>query len=61
MAQHEHDIVELLKFGLTFQEDGTYGGALRAHPWRPPYIFEDSPSCPNQATPLGRVGAASVC
>jgi hypothetical protein len=46
MAQEEHQMLELLKFELKFVEDGGYGRSPRA-PWRPPYIFEDSPSCPN--------------
>ena len=39
-------MLELLKFELKFVEDGGYGRSPRT-PWRPPYIFEDSPSCPN--------------
>jgi hypothetical protein len=50
MAQHEHEILELLKFELKFVEDGGYGRSPRT-PWRPPYIFEDSPSCPNLGDP----------
>jgi hypothetical protein len=41
-----HKMLELLKFELKFVEDGGYGRSPRT-PWRPPYIFEDSPSCPN--------------
>ena len=50
MAQDEHDMLELLKFELKFVEDGGYGRSPRT-PWRPPYIFEDSPSCPNLGDP----------
>ncbi|SRR6266568_4725539 len=50
MAQDEHEILELLKFELKFVEDGGYGRSPRT-PWRPPYIFEDSPSCPNLGDP----------
>jgi len=50
MAADEHGMLELLKFELKFVEDGGYGRSPRT-PWRPPYIFEDSPSCPNMADP----------
>jgi hypothetical protein len=50
MAQDEHEMLELLKFELKFVEDGGYGRSPRT-PWRPPYIFEDSPSCPNLGDP----------
>lgn len=46
MAQDNRDIVEVLKFELSFLEDGGYGRSPRA-PWRAPAIFEDSPICPN--------------
>jgi hypothetical protein len=46
MAQDEREILELLKFELKFVEDGGYGRSP-CTPWRSPYIFEDSPSCPN--------------
>ena len=46
MTQDEHGLLELLKFELKFVEDGGYGRSPRT-PWRPTYIFEDSPSCPN--------------
>jgi hypothetical protein len=38
--------LDVLKFELDFLEDGGYGRSPRT-PWRPPYIFEDSPTCPN--------------
>ncbi len=50
MAQDEREILELLKFELKFLEDGGYGRSPRT-PWRPPFIFEDSPSCPNLGDP----------
>jgi hypothetical protein len=50
MTQDEHEMLELLKFELKFVEDGGYGRSPRT-PWRPPYIFEDSPSCPNLGDP----------
>jgi hypothetical protein len=43
-------MLELLKFELKFVEDGGYGRSPRT-PWRPPYILEDSPSCPNLGDP----------
>jgi hypothetical protein len=50
MPQPERDLLELFKFELKFLEDGGYGRSPRT-PWRPPYIFEDSPSCPNLGDP----------
>jgi hypothetical protein len=50
MAQDERAILELLRFELKFVEDGGYGRSPRT-PWRPPYILEDSPSCPNLGDP----------
>ncbi len=50
MAGHEQDILELLKFELKFVEDGGYGRSPST-PWRPPYIFEDSPTCLNLGDP----------
>lgn len=46
MAQDTRDILEVLKFEMSFLEDGGYGRSPRA-PWRAPAIFEDSPICPN--------------
>lgn len=46
MAQSEQEILEYLKFQLKFLEDGGYGRSPHT-PWRPQYIFEDSPSCLN--------------
>ena len=59
MAQDEHEMLELLRFELKFLEDGGYGRSPRT-PWRPPFIFEDSPSCLNLGDPLGRIRAVSV-
>lgn len=50
MAQDEHEILELLKFELKFLEDGGYERSPRT-PWRPSFVFEDSPSCPNFGDP----------
>lgn len=46
MTQDNRDILEVLKFELSFLEDGGYGRSPRK-PWRAPSIFEDSPICPN--------------
>ena len=59
MAQDEHQMLELLKFELKFLEDGGYGRSPRT-PWRPPFIFEDSPSCPNLGD-LARPHPCSHC
>ena len=59
MAQDEHQMLGLLKFELKFIEDGGYGRSPRA-PWRPPYILEDSPSCPNLGDPA-RTHPCSEC
>ncbi len=50
MAQDERDILAMLKFELSFLEDGGYGRSPQA-PWRAPAIFEDSPVCPNFCDP----------
>ena len=50
MAQDNRDILEILKFELSFLEDGGYGRSPHA-PWRAPAIFEDSPICPNFCDP----------
>ena len=39
-------ILQLLKSELEFLDKGGYKHHPRS-PWRAPYIFEDSPSCPN--------------
>jgi hypothetical protein len=46
METDERDLLEVLKFELKFLEDGGYGRSPKA-PWRPLYIFEDSPTCMN--------------
>lgn len=50
MAQPEHELLDLLRFELKFVEDGGYGRSPRT-PWRPTYVFEDSPSCLNLGDP----------
>ena len=46
METNRQTVLQLLKSELEFLDKGGY----RHHPhspWRAPYIFEDSPSCPN--------------
>jgi hypothetical protein len=50
MTQDEREVLELLKFELKFLEDGGYGRSPRT-PWRPTFVFEDSPTCPNLGDP----------
>jgi len=59
MAQDEHEILELLRLELKFLKDGGYGRSPRT-PWRPPFIFEDSPSCLNLGDPA-RTHPCSQC
>jgi hypothetical protein len=59
MAYDEHEMLELLQFELKFVEDGGYGRSPRTS-WRPPYILEDSPSCPNLGDPA-RIQPCSEC
>jgi hypothetical protein len=46
MAQDSRDVLDVLRFELSFLLDGGYGRSPRT-PWRAPAIFEDSPICPN--------------
>jgi hypothetical protein len=50
MAQDGRDILEILRFELSFLQDGGYGRSPHA-PWRAPAVFEDSPICPNFCDP----------
>jgi len=50
MAQDGRDILDILRFELSFLQDGGYGCSPNA-PWRAPAIFEDSPICPNFCDP----------
>ena len=45
MAQDNRDVLDVLRFELSFLQDGGYGT------WRAPSIFEDSPTCPNFCDP----------
>jgi hypothetical protein len=46
MQKDERDVLDVLKFELEFLTKGGYGRAPR-EPWRPAFIFEDSPTCMN--------------
>ena len=46
MQKDERDLLEVLRFELEFLEKGGYGRSPR-EPWRPQFIFEDSPTCMN--------------
>lgn len=46
MQNNLNTILNLLKRELKFLENGGYKRSLE-RPWRPPYIFEQSPSCQN--------------
>ncbi len=50
MAQDSRDILDVLRFELSFLQDGGYGRSPQS-PWRAPAIFEDSPICPNFCDP----------
>lgn len=46
MTRDDRDLLEVLKFELEFLDKGGYGRSPRT-PWRPQFIFEDSPNCMN--------------
>jgi hypothetical protein len=46
MARDNRDLVDVLKAELNFLEKGGYRNTARA-PWRPQFIFQDSPTCLN--------------
>jgi hypothetical protein len=46
MPKDDRDPLEVLRFELQFLEKGGYGRSPRT-PWRPQFIFEDSPTCMN--------------
>ncbi|HEV2469169.1 MAG TPA: hypothetical protein VGS78_08240 [Candidatus Sulfotelmatobacter sp.] len=50
MAKDDRDILDVLRFELSFLLDGGYGRSPQS-PWRAPAIFEDSPICPNFCDP----------
>lgn len=48
MANDDRDLLTVLKAELEFLEKGGYRHSPTA-PWRPLFIFEDSPTCMNHA------------
>jgi hypothetical protein len=46
MPKDDRDVLEALRFELEFLEKGGYGRSPRT-PWKPQFIFEDSPTCMN--------------
>ena len=46
MSTDQRDILDVLRFELSFLEQGGYGRSVRT-PWRPTSIFQDSLSCIN--------------
>ncbi|HSB74594.1 MAG TPA: hypothetical protein VLC12_03040 [Terriglobales bacterium] len=46
MAEDDRDLLEVLKFELSFLEHGGYGRSVRT-PWKPTSMFEDSLTCLN--------------
>lgn len=46
MATDRNDLLSVLKKELRFLEEGGYRETTRA-PWRPQFIFQDSPTCLN--------------
>ena len=46
MPRDNRDVLEVLKSELRFLENGGYGASPRTK-WRPQFILEDSPTCPN--------------
>src|ERR1700687_6173121 len=50
MIPSRSQILKLLRAELEYVESGGYRGSLRS-PWRAPYVFEESRSCPNSSDP----------
>ena len=50
MSKDDRDILEVLKFELSFLEQGGYGRSVRT-PWKPTSLFQDSLTCLNFCDP----------
>jgi hypothetical protein len=50
MAEDTRDLLEVLKFELSFLEHGGYGRSVRT-PWKPTSLFQDSLTCLNFGEP----------
>jgi len=59
MSTDKRDILDVLRFELSFLEQGGYGRSVRT-PWRPTSIFQDSLSCIN-FNDSGRSHPCSQC
>ncbi len=59
MQRDDRNPLEVLKFELNFLEQGGYGRSPHT-PWRPPLVFQDSPSCLN-FNEAGRPHACEEC
>ncbi len=59
MARDDRDILEVLKFELSFLEQGGYGRSVRT-PWKPTSVFQDSITCLNFGDPQ-RTHPCSEC
>ena len=59
MAHTERETLDILRFELKFLEDGGYGRSPRT-PWRPSFVFIDSPTCLN-FNDRSRPNACSDC
>jgi len=59
MSDDKRDILEVLKFELSFLEQGGYGRSVRT-PWKATSVFQDSTSCLNFNDPA-RPHACSEC
>ena len=46
MSDDKRDVLEVLKFELSFLEQGGYGRSVRT-PWKATSAFQDSPTCLN--------------
>jgi hypothetical protein len=46
MVSHEKDLLDVLRAELQFIKEGGYRHTARA-PWRPHFMFQDSPTCLN--------------
>ena len=54
MPTDERDLLEVLKSELEFVQGGGYGSLPHAR-WRPQFMFEDSPTCPNSLIQESRI------
>jgi hypothetical protein len=59
MSDDKRDVLEVLKFELSFLEQGGYGRSVRT-PWKAPSVLQDSPRCLNFNDPA-RPHACSEC